>query len=152
MIPHLLLLRHGETEGNVQGILDTDLPGTSLTTKGMEQAVEWGRHIDPRSLAVVATSEALRARQTGKLVLQGMREANPHLSEDEFPELRIVPGIFEVQAGAWENTVIGENLAIVKQWLRIYYRWLKGDTEVSTPGPAGGSPPSRFLTATRPLH
>lgn len=33
MVPHLLLLRHGQTEANVRGMLDTSLPGTSLTEK-----------------------------------------------------------------------------------------------------------------------
>lgn len=42
MVPHLLLLRHGQTEANVRGMLDTSLPGTSLTEKGMQQAFHWG--------------------------------------------------------------------------------------------------------------
>ena len=137
MIPHLVLLRHGQTEANVQGMLDTDLPGTSLTQEGMQQAVEWGRATDPRTLAVVATSEALRARQTGRLVLQGMHEANPDLPEEEFPELRIVPGIFETQVGDWENATIKDNPDIMKQWLRTYYSWLQGDVDTATPGPMG---------------
>ena len=31
MVPHLLLLRHGQTEANVRGMLDTSLPGTSVS-------------------------------------------------------------------------------------------------------------------------
>ncbi len=139
MIPHLVLLRHGQTEANVQGVLDTDLPGTSLTPAGMQQAVEWGRATDPRSLAVVATSEALRARQTGRLILQGMREANPDLADEEFPELRIVPGIVETQVGDWENATIKDNPDIMKQWLRTYYSWLQGEVDTATPGPLGES-------------
>ena len=139
MIPHLVLLRHGQNEANVQGFLATDLPGTSLTPAGMQQALEWGRATDPRSLAVVATSEALRARQTGRLVLQGMHEANPNLSDEEFPELRIVPGIFETQVGDWENATIKDNPNIMKQWLRTYYSWLQGDVDTATPGPLGES-------------
>lgn len=139
MIPHLVLLRHGQTEANVQGILDTDLPGTSLTPAGMQQAVEWGRATDPRSLAVVATSEALRARQTGWLILRGMREVNPDLADEEFPELRIVPGIVETQVGDWENATIKDNPGIMKQWLRTYYSWLQGEVDTATPGPLGES-------------
>lgn len=47
MVPHLLLLRHGQTEANVRGMLDTSLPGTSLTEKGMQQAFHWGQRTTP---------------------------------------------------------------------------------------------------------
>ena len=99
MVPHLLLLRHGQTEANVRGMLDTSLPGTSLTEKGMQQAFHWGQRTHPHTLAVIATSEALRARQTGRMILRGMHQAHPDLPEEDFPELRIVPGIFETKWG-----------------------------------------------------
>lgn len=47
MVPHLLLLRHGQTEANVRGMLDTSLPGTSLTEKGMQQAFHWSSEHTP---------------------------------------------------------------------------------------------------------
>lgn len=139
MVPHLLLLRHGQTEANVRGMLDTSLPGTSLTEKGMQQAFHWGQRTHPHTLAVIATSEALRARQTGRMILRGMHQAHPDLPEEDFPELRIVPGIFETQVGDWEKATVQDNPDIMKQWLRIYYSWLHGDVDNATPGPLGES-------------
>lgn len=139
MVPHLLLLRHGQTEANVRGMLDTSLPGTSLTEKGMQQAFHWGQRTHPHTLAVIATSEALRARQTGRMILRGMHQAHPDLPEEDFPELRIVPGIFETQVGDWEKATVQDNPDIMKQWLRICYSWLHGDVDNATPGPLGES-------------
>ena len=38
----LILVRHGETEGNVAKILDTALPGLPLTERGVAQAKAFG--------------------------------------------------------------------------------------------------------------
>ncbi|NUP27038.1 MAG: histidine phosphatase family protein [Nocardia sp.] len=63
MSARLILVRHGETEGNVAKILDTKLPGLPLTERGAAQAKAFGSALlaPPRALF---HSQALRARQT----------------------------------------------------------------------------------------
>ncbi|GGL25521.1 histidine phosphatase family protein [Nocardia jinanensis] len=63
MTAKLILVRHGETEGNVAKILDTKLPGLPLTERGAAQAKAFGSglHTPPQALL---HSQALRARQT----------------------------------------------------------------------------------------
>ncbi|WP_328389794.1 histidine phosphatase family protein [Nocardia sp. NBC_00416] len=63
MTAKLILVRHGETEGNVAKILDTKLPGLPLTERGAAQAKAFGSGLraTPRALF---HSRALRAAQT----------------------------------------------------------------------------------------
>lgn len=136
MARHLLMLRHGETFANLEKRLDTRVPGAALTERGKEQAREWGRQRDPRSLTLIGTSEALRARQTGREILNGMREAFPHVAQNEFPELRIIPGIYETQVGDWEDGII-DDVNLLAKWFGLFLTWLKGDWETSSPGPLG---------------
>ena len=136
MARHLLMLRHGETFANLEKRLDTRVPGAALTERGKEQAREWGRQRDPRSLSVIGTSEALRARQTGREILVGMREAFPDVPEAQFPELRIIPGIYETQVGDWEDGII-DDVNLLAKWFGLFLTWLKGDWETASPGPLG---------------
>lgn len=138
MAGNLLLLRHGETFANLEKRLDTRVPGASLTDLGKQQARDWGRARDPRSLRLIGTSEALRARQTGREILVGMREGFPDVPEEEFPELRIIPGIYETQVGDWEDGVI-DDANLLAEWFGLFLTWLKGDWDSASPGPLGES-------------
>lgn len=138
MARHLLMLRHGETFANLEKRLDTRVPGAALTERGKEQAREWGRRHDPRSLNLIGTSEALRARQTGHEIVAGMREAFPNVPKAEFPELRIIPGIYETQVGDWEDGII-DDVELLGKWFTLFLNWVKGDWDTASPGPLGES-------------
>jgi len=66
----VLLLRHGRTTANADGVLAGDLP-VELDERGREQASAVGRRLAGLPLAAVVTSPLKRCRQTLELALPG---------------------------------------------------------------------------------
>ncbi|MCM6776890.1 histidine phosphatase family protein [Nocardia sp. CDC159] len=120
----LILVRHGETEGNVAKILDTRVPGLPLTERGVAQAKSFGANLagPPRRLFC---SPALRARQTAA-----------HIEAVTGVRSEVVDGVHEVQVGELE----GQNSeAAHKQFQRIYRAWHLGDLDERVPGGESGA-------------
>ncbi len=115
----LVLVRHGQTHGNVDKRLDTRPPGAELTPLGREQARAFARTAE-RPPALLAHSVATRARQTAAEIGSGLNLV-PH-------EFR---GLHEVQVGDLENRNDAE---AVDEFNRIYRRWQEGDLGIAMPG------------------
>jgi len=84
MLPHLYLIRHGETEWSLSGRHTgrTDLP---LTARGEDQARDLGRLLRQLSFAQVLSSPRLRAQQTCALAGLGPAvETEPDLAEWDY--------------------------------------------------------------------
>ncbi|WP_068273232.1 histidine phosphatase family protein [Aldersonia kunmingensis] len=116
----LILMRHGETEANVARRLDTRLPGAALTPRGAEQARIAGTLLAPTPPLAVASSQALRARQTA-----GQIEIVTGVS------MQVVDGLHEVQVGDLEDRDDDESHELFKD---VYRRWHIGDLDAHTPG------------------
>jgi broad specificity phosphatase PhoE len=119
MSGRLVLVRHGQSHGNVERRLDTRPPGAELTDLGREQARAFARNLSHRS-ALIAHSVALRAAQTAA-------EIGSELGLDTVE----LEGLHEVQVGELENR---NDDAAVEQFNAIYQRWHEGDHELSLPG------------------
>ncbi|ANW62312.1 MULTISPECIES: histidine phosphatase family protein [Mycolicibacterium] len=124
MSGRLILLRHGQTYGNVEKRLDTRPPGAELTPLGRDQARAFARaRQDPPGLLV--HSVATRARQTageaGGLLQVAPRECD---------------GLHEVQVGELENRNDDE---AIEQFGQVYQRWHEGDLDAAMPGGESGS-------------
>ena len=78
----LLLLRHGESEGNALRVIQgwREYP---LTSRGRAQADAAGRHLASVGAVALYTSPLLRARETAAAV-----EAHSALQAVELPDLR----------------------------------------------------------------
>ncbi|GAB2650504.1 histidine phosphatase family protein [Nocardia goodfellowii] len=115
----LILVRHGETEGNVAKILDTRVPGLPLTERGAAQAKTFGANLaaPPRALFC---SAALRARQTA-----GYIEAATGVP------VQVLEGVHEVQVGDLEGRNDSRSHDI---FLDIYHAWHEGDLSQRVPG------------------
>src|ERR1041385_537947 len=61
----LVLVRHGQSLGNVDRRLDTRPPGAELTDLGRDQARTFAREL-PHPAAMIAHSVAVRAAQTAE--------------------------------------------------------------------------------------
>lgn len=111
MSARLILVRHGETEGNVAKILDTKLPGLPLTERGAAQAKSFGSALltPPRALF---HSRALRARQTA-----GYIEAATGVVAT------VRDGVHEVQLGDLDGLSSQE---AHDRFLAIYRLWHEG--------------------------
>ncbi|WP_421843348.1 histidine phosphatase family protein [Mycobacterium sp.] len=119
MSGRLVLLRHGQSYGNVERRLDTLPPGAALTSLGREQARAFAR-AGGRRPAMLAHSVAKRAHQTAE-VIAGELDISPHE----------VAGIHEVQVGELENRSDDEAVA---EFNAIYNRWHGGELDVPLPG------------------
>ena len=91
MTGRLVLVRHGQSHGNVDRRLDTRPPGAALTDLGRDQARAFARDL-PHPPAMIAHSVAVRAAQTAEEISGALG-----LDAQEFE------GIHEVQVGDLEN-------------------------------------------------
>lgn len=96
----LILIRHGQTQSNVDHLLDTAYPGAPLTDEGHEQASALPAAIAHEEIDALFASTLTRAQQT----------AAP-LAEVRGLPLTVVDGVQEIAAGVeemsphWENYV-----------------------------------------------
>ena len=119
MTGRLVLVRHGQSHGNVDRRLDTRPPGAALTDLGHEQARRFARDW-PHHIGMVAHSVAVRATETAADI--GAELGLPTLT---------LEGIHEVQVGDLENR---NDDAAIEQFNSIYQRWHEGELDVPLPG------------------
>ena len=119
MSGRLVLLRHGQSYGNVDRRLDTRPPGSELTALGRDQARAFAAQ-DAHRPVLVAHSVATRAVQTAAEI-SGRLGLTP----------RVLDGIHEVQAGSLENRSDDEAIA---EFNETYRRWHSGEPGVALPG------------------
>ncbi|AWV47083.1 phosphoglycerate mutase [Mycobacterium leprae Kyoto-2] len=118
MSSRLVLLRHGQSYGNVEGRLDTRPPGASLTPFGRDQARVFAQAAGRPVLLV--HSVAIRALETAAVLG----------AEFDVP-IREIAGIHEVQVGELENRNDDDAIA---EFNAIYDRWHHGELDVPLPG------------------
>jgi probable phosphoglycerate mutase len=118
MTGRLVLVRHGQSHGNVEKRLDTRPPGAELTPLGREQARAFA-HASARP-ALLVHSIATRARQTAAEIGAALKLGTRELE-----------GLHEVQVGDLENR---NDDAAVDEFNRIYRRWHEGELDVPLPG------------------
>lgn len=119
MSGRLVLVRHGQSRGNVDKRLDTRPPGSELTALGREQARAFARGAtSPPELLL--HSVATRAAQTAA-----------EIGAEFDVRAREVTGIHEVQVGELENRSDDDAVA---GFNAVYERWIKGEHDVPMPG------------------
>jgi broad specificity phosphatase PhoE len=117
MSGRLVLLRHGQSFGNVERRLDTRPPGADLTPTGRDQARAFA--LEAGRPALLVHSVANRALQTAQVI-----GAQVDVAPQEFA------GIHEVQVGELENRNDDEAVA---EFNAIYDRWQHGELDVPLP-------------------
>lgn len=138
MTGRLVLVRHGQSQGNVERRLDTRPPGAALTDLGRDQARAFARDLTHRP-AMIAHSVALRASQTAQEIADELG-----LDTHEFE------GIHEVQVGDLEDRSDDE---AITEFETIYQRWHEGDLDVSLPnGETGNQVLERYLPVLTQLR
>jgi probable phosphoglycerate mutase len=88
----ILLVRHGETDGNAQRVLQR--PDVPLNARGMRQAELLARRLSGHGFVHILCSDLLRARMTAAplATLSGIAvEESPLLQERNFGDLRGTP-------------------------------------------------------------
>lgn len=138
MSGRLVLLRHGQSYGNVERRLDTRPPGTELTPLGRDQARAFARN-GSRRPGLLVHSVATRAAQTAAEI-----SAELHLPTHE------ATGIHEVQVGELENRSDDEAIAAFNA---VYERWHQGERDVPLPsGETGEQVLDRYIPVLTDLR
>jgi len=117
-----VLVRHGQSHGNVERRLDTRPPGAELTDLGRDQARTFARGLTDRP-GLIAHSVAIRASQTAREIAD---ELGMHTDEDTHE----LDGIHEVQVGQLEDR---SDDAAIEEFNAIYQRWHEGDVDLALP-------------------
>ena len=137
MSGRLVLVRHGQSHGNVERRLDTRPPGAALTPLGRDQARAFARGAGRPVL--LAHSVATRASQTAAVIGAELGVAAV-----------VIDGIHEVQVGHLENR---NDDAAVAEFREVYRRWHLGELDVSLPGgETGHDVLGRYLPALTELR
>ncbi|MBT2533623.1 histidine phosphatase family protein [Arthrobacter sp. ISL-48] len=130
----LLLIRHGQTPGNVLGQLDTAHPGPGLTELGERQAEAMARSLANQPISALYASTLLRTQVTAAPLakLHGL-------------EVEVLDGLHEIEAGALEKLTDHESH---KRYLGTVFAWAAGDLDRRMPaGPDGHEFFERFDAA-----
>lgn len=118
--PRLLLVRHGQTDANVRGALDSRPPGEPLNERGHRQAAALARRLADDPVTAVYASRATRAQQT----------AAPLATVLDL-EVIVLDGVHEVFVGDLEGR---EDPAALVAFHDIYDRFWQGELDARLPG------------------
>ncbi|MET4137111.1 histidine phosphatase family protein [Pseudarthrobacter sp. PvP090] len=120
----LLLIRHGQTPGNVLGQLDTAHPGPGLTELGERQAAALARSLANERIDLLYASTLIRTQIT----------AAP-LSTVRGLEVEVLEGLREIEAGSLEKLTDKESHL---RYLETVFGWAAGELHRRMPaGPSG---------------
>jgi len=129
----LILVRHGQSHGNVERRLDTRPPGADLTNLGRQQAREFALS-RTRAPGLLMHSVANRAAQTAA-----------EIASEFGCEAIELEGIHEVQAGDLEGRT---DDAAIAEFNATYRWWHEGRLDAAMPGgETGHDVLERFLPA-----
>ena len=121
----LLLIRHGQSQANVDGILETRTPGPGLTALGLEQADAVPGALAGEKIEGVYASALMRTQLT----------AVP-LCGAHILGTTVLPGLHEIGAGDLEGATSPAETA---RYIDTIHAWLQGDLDRKMPGGADGN-------------
>ncbi|MFP7761349.1 histidine phosphatase family protein [Marisediminicola sp. LYQ85] len=120
----LLLIRHGQTPSNVDGLLDTSRPGAPLTGLGEQQAAAIPEALAGQRIDHLVVSPLLRTHLTAAPLAadRGLEVGT---------EVPVVEGLEEIGAGSLE---MRNDPEAHRAYLEAAFAWGAGDRDVSMPG------------------
>ncbi len=121
----LTLIRHAESAANAAGLIDTEIPGPSLTPTGEQQAAAAANRLKSNGYDGVYASEMVRTQQTAAPMAKALGK-----------QVTVLPGLNEVSAG-WFNGTQASNAAAT--FMVAPADWLRGDTDFAIPGSVSGA-------------
>jgi probable phosphoglycerate mutase len=120
----LILVRHGQTPANVDGVLESTVPGPGLTALGHEQAEELVKALAEEKIDAIFVSSMVRTHLTAA-PLVAARGIEPVVRD----------GLREIAAGDVEGNT---DEASVHQYVHTLLAWCGGDLDVRMPGAEDG--------------
>jgi probable phosphomutase (TIGR03848 family) len=111
----VILVRHGRTTANTQGVLAGRAVGVKLDSTGREQAARTADRLAVVPLVGVVSSPLERCRQTARFILDRRGDSDTSGLPALEPALEIDRGITECDYGDWQGRPLKE-LATEKLW------------------------------------
>ncbi|MGC5257940.1 histidine phosphatase family protein [Gordonia sp. DT218] len=117
-------VRHGESEGNASGLIDTSVPGPVLTEKGQQQAKAVAQLLGDNNYDGIYASSMVRTQLTAAPMSQYLG----------LP-IQVLPGFREIEAGIYEGTPEAEAADGYALYLGA---WMAGQLDMRIPGASNG--------------
>ena len=132
-------VRNAQSQANADGVLDTDVPGPSLTDEGKGQAQQLVRQLPHNDIDAIYSSAMAEAQQT----------AGP-LASELGKQVEIIQGLQSIGAG-WYN---GKPESMSSStYMLAPTDWLNGDVKDSIPGSVSGKDfNDQFTAAIRKVY
>ena len=121
----VLVVRHGQSAGNVSRRLSSAAPGGELTETGREQAAAAAAALADRNVSRVFASPLLRAQQTAQILADAVGAGPVHVLDD----------VREFSLGDCEGSDTEDDWARVDA---IFDAWMDGHLAESLPGGESG--------------
>ncbi|WP_237569860.1 histidine phosphatase family protein [Mycolicibacterium lacusdiani] len=121
----ITFVRHAESAGNASGIIDTTVPGPSITPKGERQAKEVAVELTRTPDDGIYASSMIRTQQT----------AQPLADQLGLP-IVVLDGLREIEAGDLEGRPA---IAAIGSYYQPIRQWLAGDRTARIPGSIDGN-------------
>lgn len=121
----LILIRHGQTPSNVDGLLDTRIPGPGLTELGFRQAEAVPAVLAGERVDAIVVSNMVRTHLT----------AAPLVAERGLAPIER-PGVREITSGDLEMKSDEES---VRTYMGTVFRWAESELELRMPGGESGA-------------
>jgi broad specificity phosphatase PhoE len=120
----LTFIRHAESQSNAAHLINTDIPGPSLTEEGQGQAEQLAHQLSRNNFDGVYASDMVRSQQTAEPLAHALGK-----------RVEILPGLREIDAGRYNNTPFKK---ADLTYLLAPSDWLNGDRKDAVPGSISG--------------
>lgn len=120
----LILIRHGQTPANVDGVLESTVPGPGLTALGEEEAAALPATLADEKIGAIFASTQIRSQLT----------AAP-LADSLGLKVEVRDGLREIAAGDGEGHT---DRPAVMVYVRTFLTWIDGELNVRMPGAEDG--------------
>jgi broad specificity phosphatase PhoE len=120
----LTFIRHAESQSNAAHVINTDVPGPSLSEEGQGQAEQLAHQLSRNNFDGVYASDMIRTQQTAEPLAHALGK-----------RVDVLPGLREIEAGWYNNT---PNKRADLTYLLAPADWLNGDIKDAVPGSISG--------------
>jgi broad specificity phosphatase PhoE len=135
----ITFVRHAESAGNASGLIDTSVPGPSLTPLGEQQAKEVAVELIRTPHDGVYASTMIRTQQTARPFADELGE-----------QIIVLPGLREIEAGDIEGRPEAD---VMNGYFQPLQQWLQGDRDARIPGSIDGNEfDARFDEAVNEIY
>src|ERR1700757_1394042 len=121
----LTFIRHAQSTANAANIINTDIPGPSLTEEGKGQAEQLAHQLSRNNFDAVYASDMVRTQETAAPLAHALGK-----------RVEILPGLREIDAG-WYNGAPTKRADLT--YLNAPADWLNGDIKNAVPGGISGN-------------